>query len=123
MAKFLSLKEASKISGYHQDYLGFLLRTKKLKGRKINNKIWLLEESSFFKFLAGKKFVPLKKINFLKSAIFLFLFFVLISFSFFLFNKEENIIISTEDIFLEDQKLTIGKIEEQEVVKIFSFKK
>ena len=33
--KILSLSEASKVTGYHQDYLGFLCRTGKLEGQKI----------------------------------------------------------------------------------------
>ena len=33
--KILSLSEASKVTGYHQDYLGFLCRTGKLEGHKI----------------------------------------------------------------------------------------
>jgi len=122
MLKFLSLKEASKISGYHQDYLGFLLRTKKLKGKKINDKIWLVEESSFFRYLTKKQFVPLKKIISLKTAILIFLF--LFSFSFFSFSfNREDIIVSKEIIFLKDQKLEMGKMEEQELMKIVSLKR
>jgi len=32
---FISLAEASRLTGYHQDYLGFLCRTGKLNGYKI----------------------------------------------------------------------------------------
>jgi len=123
MLKFLSLKEASKISGYNQDYLGFLLRTRKIKGKKINAKIWLVEENSFFNYLARKKFVPLKKLIFFKSAILVFLFLISFFFSFFAFFNKENIIVSKETIFLEDKRLEIGKAEEQEIIKNISFKR
>jgi len=123
MLKFLSLKEASKISGYSQDYLGFLLRTKKLKGHKINDKIWLVEENSFFNYLARREFVPLKKLIFFKSAILVFLFLISFFFSFFAFFNKENIIVSKETIFLENKKLEIGKAEEQELIKNIFFKR
>jgi len=32
---YISLKEAAKISGYHSDYIGYLIRKKKIKSRKV----------------------------------------------------------------------------------------
>jgi len=33
--KYISLKEAAKISGYAPDYIGWLIRNGKIKGRKV----------------------------------------------------------------------------------------
>ncbi|MCK4781713.1 G8 domain-containing protein [Candidatus Parcubacteria bacterium] len=37
-SKYISLKQAAKISGYSSDHIGFLIREKKIKGRKISLK-------------------------------------------------------------------------------------
>ncbi|MFA5991743.1 MAG: helix-turn-helix domain-containing protein, partial [Candidatus Doudnabacteria bacterium] len=51
---FLSLSEAGKITGYHQDYLGFLCRTGKLKGFKIGRN-WVTTNSALEEFLKNYK--------------------------------------------------------------------
>ncbi len=51
---FLSLSEAGKITGYHQDYLGFLCRTGKLKGFKIGRN-WVTTNSALAEFLKNYK--------------------------------------------------------------------
>lgn len=33
--KYISLKEAAKLLGYHPDYIGYLIRKGKIKGRKV----------------------------------------------------------------------------------------
>ena len=49
--KYLSLKEAAKISGYAPDYLGSLIRNKKLAGKKIYSGLtWLTTEESIRKY-------------------------------------------------------------------------
>lgn len=54
MAGLILLKEAAKISGYHQDYLSFLIRKGQLKGQKIGHN-WFLEEAELRSFLSQKK--------------------------------------------------------------------
>ncbi|MEK7162142.1 MAG: helix-turn-helix domain-containing protein, partial [Patescibacteria group bacterium] len=51
---FLSLAEAGKVTGYHQDYLGFLCRTGKLKGFKIGRN-WVTTNSALEEFLKNYK--------------------------------------------------------------------
>ena len=46
--KFISLAEASKISGYHQDYLGYLARVGKLEAQKIARN-WVTTEAALKK--------------------------------------------------------------------------
>jgi excisionase family DNA binding protein len=54
MEKYISLKQAAEISGYHQDYLGQLIRKGKIKGKKIGRDWFILEEEI-------KKFNPFSK--------------------------------------------------------------
>ena len=54
-SKHLSLKEAAKISGYSSDYIGFLIRNGKIKGRKIPTQIsWLVSGKEIEKYQASK---------------------------------------------------------------------
>ena len=46
----ISLREASEISGYHSDYLSFLIRSGKLKGQKVG-RAWILDKNDFNQFL------------------------------------------------------------------------
>ncbi len=50
----ISLSEASKISGYNQDYLGSLIRSGKLKGEKIGRN-WVTTNEDVEKFLKKSK--------------------------------------------------------------------
>lgn len=43
--KMLTLREAAKISGYHQDYLGSLIRKGELKGKKVGRSYFTTEEA------------------------------------------------------------------------------
>ena len=52
--EFLSLSEASKQTGYHQDYLGFLCRTGKLKGFKIRRN-WVIAQNDLSAFIETYK--------------------------------------------------------------------
>ena len=57
---YISLKEASKILGYASDYIGFLIRKKKLKGKKIfSNPTWEIPIEELQKF--QKKYKNLAK--------------------------------------------------------------
>ena len=44
--KYLSLKEAAKISGYVPDYIGYLIRKRKISGKKTYSGIWKTIQSS-----------------------------------------------------------------------------
>lgn len=60
--KYISLKEASKISGYSSDYLGWLIRKGKLRGERVYlNTSWLVLKNDLIKFVrsrASKKSNP-----------------------------------------------------------------
>jgi hypothetical protein len=56
MSGLISLREAAIISGYHQDYLSFLIRKNKLNGEKIG-RAWCLREEEFRIFLLKKNTV------------------------------------------------------------------
>ena len=51
---FISLAEASKQTGYHQDYLGFLCRQGRLRGFKIGRN-WVTTKESLDDFLKNYK--------------------------------------------------------------------
>jgi hypothetical protein len=51
---FISLAEASRQTGYHQDYLGFLCRTGKLKGFKVGRN-WLVAQIELDSFIENYK--------------------------------------------------------------------
>ena len=50
----ISLSEASKVTGYHQDYLAFLCRTGKLQGSKIGRN-WVTTKSALDEFIKNYK--------------------------------------------------------------------
>ena len=54
--KYITLKEASKISGYSQDYLGQLIRKGKLEGKQIYlNVAWMTTEEALNAYLSMSK--------------------------------------------------------------------
>jgi len=54
--KYLTLKEASKISGYASDYIGYLLRKKKIKGKRTKKEFyWVTTEKAIRRYLKKKK--------------------------------------------------------------------
>lgn len=53
MVKILTLKEASKLTGYHQDYLSALVRSGKLKAERAGRS-WLVTEDDLRVFAAEK---------------------------------------------------------------------
>ena len=59
--KLISLKEASKISGYHPDYLSSLIRKGEIKGERIGRN-WFSTEEDIKDYLLRKKFFPLKDV-------------------------------------------------------------
>lgn len=56
MSGLISLREAAIISGYHQDYLSFLIRKNKLHGEKIG-RAWCVKEEELRMFLLNKNIV------------------------------------------------------------------
>lgn len=53
MSSFISLHEAAILSGYHQDYLSFLIRKNKLNGRKIGRS-WCVKKNDIRNFMLDK---------------------------------------------------------------------
>ena len=54
--KYLSLKEAARIFGYAPDYIGYLIRTGKIKGKKVYTGIaWLTTEEEIRKYKEKRK--------------------------------------------------------------------
>lgn len=50
--KYISLKEAAKISGYSADYVGQLIRSGKLEGKQVfSNVAWMTTEEAMQKYL------------------------------------------------------------------------
>jgi hypothetical protein len=75
--QLISLKKASEISGYHQDYLSYLLRKKEITGKKIGRD-WFTTEESVRNYLSTKKFFPLRKLLFSKISMKKFLILIVI---------------------------------------------
>jgi hypothetical protein len=57
---YISLKEAGRISGYHPDYIGALIRSGKVKGKKIG-KTWMVSESDVRTHFSRKHYAPISK--------------------------------------------------------------
>lgn len=55
MENFLTLRQASKITGYHPDYLSYLVRNKKLPAKRIG-RAWCVTEEALNKFIKEKNF-------------------------------------------------------------------
>ncbi|MCP6719145.1 MAG: helix-turn-helix domain-containing protein, partial [Patescibacteria group bacterium] len=54
--KYLTLKEAAKIFGYSSDYIGYLIRKRKIRGKKIyNNAFWKITKKSIVDYCQGRK--------------------------------------------------------------------
>ena len=63
--ELISLKEASKISGYHPDYLSYLIRKGKIEGKRIGRD-WFTTEKAIRTYLSTKKFLPIRELLFSK---------------------------------------------------------
>ena len=54
--KYISLKEAAKLSGYAPDYIGYLLRKGKIKGKAVSlRKAWFTTAEAIAKYQVKKK--------------------------------------------------------------------
>lgn len=54
LKKIINLNQASKMSGYSQDYLGYLIRTGELKGEKVG-RIWVTTKEEIQDYLFKQK--------------------------------------------------------------------
>ncbi len=72
---FITLKEAGSISGYHPDYIGALVRSNKVKGRKVG-KNWFVSKSEVQEYFTTQHFAPAQKVFFsdIKVVFFWFMF-------------------------------------------------
>jgi excisionase family DNA binding protein len=62
LADLITLREASKISGYNPDYLGFLIRDGKMRGKKVGRN-WLTTREDveyYLKNLSARSLTPRK---------------------------------------------------------------
>ncbi len=76
MENLISLKKASQISGYSPDYLGYLIRKKKLGGKRVGRD-WFTTEKALTAYLSSKKFVPVNNflsVNFKPKFKYIFIF-------------------------------------------------
>jgi len=89
LKKIISLKQAAKISGYNQDYLGFLIRSGEMRGIK-KGRAWFTTEEEIKNYLFKKKvrhqklaikeFFSLSRIKkIIKFVIFIFLIWFILS--------------------------------------------
>ncbi|MFA5791897.1 MAG: hypothetical protein WC884_02575 [Candidatus Paceibacterota bacterium] len=94
LKKVISLHQASKISGYHQDYLSLLIRKKEIKGEKMGGNWFTTEEEVknyiFKQEIRHKKwiikyFLSFKRAN--KSFIYAFIILVLFGIVIYFYNK------------------------------------
>ena len=87
LKKVISLNQASKISGYHQDYLSSLIRKEGIKGKKVGGswftteeeiKNYIFKQKIHHKKWAIRDFLSSKRINniFIYAFIFVALFFI-----------------------------------------------
>lgn len=87
--KYFSLKEAAKISGYAPDYIGYLIRKGKIRGKKISNQIsWLVSRGEIkgYQKLKNQKLLSRKSVGqfsifdfSLRLALAIFIIFTLVS--------------------------------------------
>jgi hypothetical protein len=95
LKKIISLRQASKISGYHQDYLSSLIRKNEIKGTKMGNN-WFTTEEEIQNYIFKqqirnknwlvKSFLYFKKMN--KSFLYSLIILILLSLGIYFFNKK-----------------------------------
>ena len=125
LKKVISLHQASKISGYHQDYLSSLIRNKEIQGEKMGGN-WFTTENEIKNYIFKqeirhkkwiiKYFLYFKKIN--KSFIYAFICLAFLSSGIYFYSKNyEEIQAQTVNTQLSD----INKLEVKEEFKELKF--
>ena len=76
---FITLKEAGSISGYHPDYIGALIRSNKVKGKKVG-KNWFVSKKEVQEYFTTQHFAPVGKAFSEGSRVFFFWVSVFITF-------------------------------------------
>ncbi len=118
---YITLKQAAQISGYHSDYIGALIRSGKVKGKKVGRN-WFVSEREVKSYFMTKHYVPAGRALFangrgLLVAVFLFCVGGFAS-AFFYFSGEtttSNVALKTpaksltETVTLLDKDAQIGK--------------
>ena len=61
VSKYITLREAGKLSGYSSDYLSFLIREGRLKGQKVG-KSWMTTQENLNEFLGHAGVSPKKRL-------------------------------------------------------------
>src|SRR3954470_24807300 len=61
LKNLISLREASKISGYHADYISSLIRLRKIRGKRIGRN-WFTTKQEIERYLTAKKFVSAERV-------------------------------------------------------------
>jgi len=127
LKKVISLHQASKISGYHQDYLSSLIRKNEIKGEKMGGSWFTAEEeirNYIFKQKIRHKNVVVKYLlSFVRaksSFIYAFIFLIILAVGIYFHNKKYT------EILIQNQKLNIeffdiNKSEQREEVKELKF--
>ena len=122
LRKVISLHQASKISGYHQDYLSSLIRKKDIQGQKMGGNWFTTEEEVrnyiFKQEIRNKKwivryFLYLKKIN--KNFLYAVICLAFLSVGIYFYNKISYSEIQTKTI--NPSLYDINKLETKEELK------
>ena len=120
LKKVISLHQASKISGYHQDYLSSLLRKKEIKGGKMGGNWFTTEEEIknyiFKQKIRNKKwivkyFLYFKKMN--KSFIYAFICLALFFVGLYFYNEKNYIATQTEVANTKNSLINKSEIKEE----------
>lgn len=126
LSKVISLHQASIISGYHQDYLSFLIRKREIKGEKMGRN-WVTTEEEIRNYILNKEikhkksilkyFLYFKKIN--KGLISGFICFVIFSVGIYVYNDQTSVRDETQ--VLNKQFSNFPKPEIKEVARELKF--
>ncbi|MEI6057374.1 MAG: helix-turn-helix domain-containing protein [bacterium] len=65
---YITLKEAASISGYHADYIGALVRSGAISGKKVGNK-WMVSASAVRVHFSTKHYAPATRVFSLKKVL------------------------------------------------------
>ena len=117
--KIISLKKAAENSGYHPDYLGYLIRNGKLEGKKIGRN-WFTTEKAIKDFMAAQKFLPLKDFLFFlikPRFIFIFLFVLICAGAFFIFFHNPSVSYQRLSGDFVEEGIVSSQFIEEEIIK------